>query len=60
MGSGASMSATSIVHTQLGQSQQPKFYGKISGTREGKIDFHERGSHSHRVVITRPRLSLAL
>ena len=41
MGSGASMSATSTVHAQLGQSQQPKFDGRISGTREDKIDFPE-------------------
>ena len=33
------MSATSTVHAQLGQSQQPKFDGRLSGTREDKIDF---------------------
>ena len=42
MGSGASMSATSTVHAQLGQSQQPKFDDQLSVvTIEDKIDFPE-------------------
>ena len=36
------MSATSTAHAQPGQSQQPKFDGRISGTRERKIDFPEK------------------
>ena len=39
------MSATSTMHAVFGQSQQPKFDGRMSGTREDKIDFPENRRH---------------
>ena len=61
MGSGASMSATSTVYAQLGQSQQPKFDGRISGTREDKINrrlyFPENRNSQYTYVV---RTSLLL
>ena len=36
------MSATSTMHALVGQSQQLKFDGRLSGTREDKIDFPEK------------------